>query len=72
VGVLNAVVLEEYPEAFWDSKDCMAMGDVFDDFAVDMLPTSPRLRRTSSGLYCSLGSTGGTYRSAFARERDEE
>jgi hypothetical protein len=40
----------------------MAMGDVFDNFAVDML----------SKLYCSLGSTGGTDPAAFARERDEE
>jgi hypothetical protein len=40
----------------------MAMWDVFDDFAVDML----------SKLHCSLGSTGGKYPSAFARERDEE
>jgi hypothetical protein len=61
-GVELAVVLEEYPEAFWDSKDCMAMGDVFDNFAVEMFCELNR----------SLGSTGGTYPSAFARERDEE
>ena len=40
----------------------MAMRDVFDNFAIDML----------SKLHRSLGSTGGTYPSAFARERDEE
>jgi hypothetical protein len=50
----------------------MAMGDVFDNFAVNMLPTSPRLRRTSSELYRSLCSTGGAYSSAFARERDKQ
>ena len=36
-GVERAVVLKEYPKALWDSKDRMAMGDVFDNFAVDVL-----------------------------------
>jgi hypothetical protein len=35
----------------------VAMGDIFDDFVVDMLPTSPRLRRTSCELHRSLSST---------------
>jgi hypothetical protein len=61
-SIKRAVVLKEHSEAFGYSKDRMAMWDVFDDFAVDML----------SKLHCSLGSTGGKYPSAFARERDEE
>lgn len=53
---------KEYPEAFWDSKDCMAMGDVFDNFAVNVF----------GELYRSLGPARGAYSSAFAGERDKE
>ena len=48
------------------------MGDVFDNFAVDVFPTSPRLRRTSGELYRSLSSARGTYPPAFARKRDKK
>jgi hypothetical protein len=48
------------------------MRNVFDDFAVDMLPTSPRLRRTSSELHRSLCTTGGAHPSALAGEGDKE
>lgn len=40
----------------------MAMRDVFDNFAIDML----------CKLHRSLGSAGGAYSSAFAGERDKE
>ena len=36
-GIEFAVVLKEDPRAFWDGKDGVAMGDIFDDFAVDVL-----------------------------------
>ena len=35
-GVELAVVLEKHPYTFWDREDGMAMGDVFDNFAVDV------------------------------------
>ena len=57
-----AVVLKEHPKAFWDSKDRMAMRDVFDNFAIDML----------SKLDCSLCSAGWTDPTTLARERDKE
>ena len=40
----------------------MAMGNVFDDFAIDVL----------GKLYRSLGSTRGAYPTTLARERDKE
>jgi hypothetical protein len=61
-GVKLAVVLKEDPKAFWDREDRVAMRDVFDNFAVNML----------SELYRSFGSTGGTYSAAFARECNKE
>jgi hypothetical protein len=35
-----AVVLKEDPQAFRDCKDGVAMWDVFDNFAVNVFPTS--------------------------------
>ena len=61
-GVERAVVLKEDSQAFWDRKDRMAMGDVFDNFAVDVL----------CELHRSLCSTGGAYPTAFARECDKQ
>jgi hypothetical protein len=48
------------------------MGDVFADFVVDVLPASPRLRRTSGELYCSLRTARGAHPSALAGEGDKE
>jgi len=48
------------------------MGDVFDDFVVDVFPTSPRLRRTSGELYCSLRTARGAYPTSFTGEGDKE
>jgi hypothetical protein len=61
-SIKRAVVLKEYPEALGDSKDRVAMRDVFDNFAVNML----------CELHRSLCSTGGTDLAAFAREGDQE
>ena len=60
-GVELAVVLKEDSQAFWDGEDGVAMGDVFDNFAVDVFPTSPRLRRTSGELHRSLRPARGAY-----------
>ena len=54
--------LKNILKAFWDSKDRMAMGDVFDNFAVNVF----------GELYRSLRSTGGADPSAFIRERDKQ
>jgi hypothetical protein len=48
------------------------MRDVFDNFAVDVFPTSPRLRRTSGELHGSLSSAGGAHPAAFAGECDKQ
>ena len=55
-------MLKEYPQAFGDGEDGVAMGDIFDDFTVDMLPTSPRRGRRSGKaprlpvyVSCSVG-----------------
>ena len=56
-GVELAVVLKEDPYSFWDCKDGVAMGDVFDNLAVDVF----------CELYCSLSTARGTYTSAFIR-----
>ena len=48
------------------------MGDVFDNFAVDVFPTSPRLRRTSGELHRSLRPARGAYPPALAGECDKE
>ena len=61
-SVQLAVVLKEDPQAFWDCKDGVAMGDVFDNFAVNVF----------CELYCSFSAARGTYTSAFTGERDEE
>ena len=61
-GVELAVVLEKHPYTFWDRKDGVSMGCVFDDFAIDVFRK----------LYCSLGSARGAYPTAFAGKRDKE
>ena len=61
-GVELAVVLKEDPQAFWDGEDGVAMGDVFDNFAVDVF----------CELYRSLSSARGTDPSAFTGERDKQ
>ena len=61
-GVELAVVLKEDSQAFWDGKDGVAMGDIFNDRTVNML----------SKFHCSLGSTRGAHPPAFARKRDKE
>jgi hypothetical protein len=35
-GVELAAVLKEDSLAFWDSEDCVSMGNVFDNFAIDV------------------------------------
>ncbi len=73
-GIEFAVVLKEGPQAFGDGEDGVAdfgelsraVGDVLDDFVVDMLPTSPRLRRTSCELHRSLSSTRRAHPPTFA------
>ena len=61
-SIKRAVVLKEYPEALGDSKDRVAMRDVFDNFAVEVF----------CKLHRSLRSTGGTDPTAFARECDKQ
>ena len=60
--VKRAVILKEAPNAFGDSKDGMAMRDVFDNLAVHML----------SELHGALGPAGGADPAAFARERNKQ
>ena len=36
-GIELAVVLKEDPQAFWDGEDGVAVWDVFDNFAIDVL-----------------------------------
>ena len=55
-GVELAVVPKEHPQPFWDSKDGVAMRDVFDNFAVNVF----------CKLHCSLSTAGGVYPPAFA------
>jgi hypothetical protein len=66
-GVELSVVLEEDSQAFWDAKDGMAMGDIFDDLVVNRLPTSPRLRRISRKLHRSLRPAGAAHPTSFVR-----
>ena len=61
-GVELAVVLKEDSQAFWDGEDGVAMGNVIDNFAVNML----------GKLHRSLSSARGAYPPAFARKRDKE
>ena len=61
-GVELSVVPKEDSQAFRDGEDGVAMGDVFDNFAVDVF----------CELHGSLGSAGGADPAALARERDEE
>ena len=61
-GVELAVVLKEDPYSFWDCKDGVAMGDIFNDRTVNML----------SKFHCSFRPARGTYPPAFARKRDKE
>jgi hypothetical protein len=61
-GVELAVVLKEGSQAFWDCKDGVAMGDVFDNFAIDVF----------SELDRSLSTARGTHPSAFTGERDKK
>jgi hypothetical protein len=60
--VKRAVILKEAPNAFGDSKDGMAMRDVFDNLAVNML----------SELHRSFSPAGGADPTAFARERNKQ
>ena len=61
-GVELAVVLKEDSQAFWDGEDGVAMGDVFDNFAVDVF----------CELYRSLSSARGAYPPELAGECDKE
>ena len=61
-GVELSVVPKEDSQAFWDGKDGVAMGDVFDDFVVDVF----------GELYCSLRTARGAYPPTFAGEGDKE
>jgi hypothetical protein len=56
------VLAHMYSQAFWDSEDGVAMGDVFDNFAVDVF----------CELHRSLSSARGAYPTALARKRDQE
>jgi hypothetical protein len=48
------------------------MRNIFNYLVVDMFPTSPRLRRTSSELYGSFSPAGGAHPSSFTGEGDKE
>jgi hypothetical protein len=61
-GVELAVVLKEDPYTFWDGEDGVAVWDIFDNFAIDVL----------GELHCSLGAARGAYTTALAGEGDEE
>ena len=61
-GIELSVVLEEDSQAFWDGEDGMAMRDVFDNFAVNVL----------GEFYRSLRPAGGAHPPAFAGEGDKE
>jgi hypothetical protein len=50
----------------------ITQASAFFDFAVNVFPTSPRLRRTSGELYCSLSPARGAYPTAFTGEGDQE
>jgi hypothetical protein len=61
-GIELTVVLKEDSQAFRDGEDRVAMGDVLDHFAVDVL----------CKLHCPLSSAGGAYPAALAGEGDKE
>ncbi|MEY4700075.1 MAG: hypothetical protein RL326_262 [Pseudomonadota bacterium] len=49
-----------------------AVRDVFNNRTVNVLPTSPSLRRTRGELHRSLSPTSGAYTTALAGKRDKE